>query len=367
MQSYDTDIRCSFANCTGLDTSDTPWKQAKTSLSRGGLGLRLLADHSSAAYIASFCTGRNVQSAPHLDNVISLYNSCVADCDTLSVSSLKDNSPNPKKLSDSIEELQFNSLLGTSSTADRGRLLSISFPHASAWISVVPSVSLGLHFDSQEFNTELKWWLGVNPSVSLDGNLMACPLCPGNSLDSLGYHWVTCKRGSDVTLRHNAIRDVLFSTFRRAGLSSHLEVGRGWGQDCSRTHPVDILVTNWDNGISAAFEVTVTSPLNSSVIMEVGMYSGVAARAAEFRKHSENDTKCVPLSWKCIPLAVKSYDAWGPEALKAFSQVATRLAIRVNTYKSKALADLYGRLSHTLNARAILTRSYFHLVQQVSV
>ena len=73
MQSYDIDIRCSFANCTGLDTSDTAWKQAKTSLSRGGLGLRLLADHSSAAYIASFCTGRNVQAAPHLDNVISLY------------------------------------------------------------------------------------------------------------------------------------------------------------------------------------------------------------------------------------------------------------------------------------------------------
>ena len=27
-----------------------------------------------------------------------------------------------------------------------------------------------------------------------------------------------------------------------------------WGQECSRTRPADILVTNWDNGISAAFE-----------------------------------------------------------------------------------------------------------------
>ncbi|KAL5482160.1 hypothetical protein EMCRGX_G022454 [Ephydatia muelleri] len=96
MQHYDADILRSFANCAGLDTSDTAWKQAKMSLRRGGLGLRSLADHSSAAYIASFCT----------------------DCNTLSVSSLKDNSPNQKKLSDSIEELQFNSLLGTSSTAD---------------------------------------------------------------------------------------------------------------------------------------------------------------------------------------------------------------------------------------------------------
>ena len=103
-------------------------------------------------------------------------------------------------------------------------------------------------------------------------------------------------RGGDVTLRHNATRDVLFNTFGRASLSSHLEVGSGWGRDCSRTHPADILVTNWDNGISAAFNITVTSPLNSSVIMEAGMYSGVAARAAELRKHSENDTKCAQLS-----------------------------------------------------------------------
>ena len=58
----------------------------------------------------------------------------------------------------------------------------------------------------------------------------------------------------------------------------------------------DIFVTNCDNDISAAFDVTVTSLLNSSVIMELGMYPGDAARAAEFRKHSDNDTKCAQLS-----------------------------------------------------------------------
>ncbi|KAL5509137.1 hypothetical protein EMCRGX_G004447 [Ephydatia muelleri] len=63
MQRYDADICHSFANCTGVDTSDTAWKQAKTS----------------------------------------------RHCDTLSVCSLKDNSPSQKKQSDSIEELQFNS------------------------------------------------------------------------------------------------------------------------------------------------------------------------------------------------------------------------------------------------------------------
>ena len=104
--------------------------------------------------------------------------------------------------------------------------------------------------------------------------------------------------------------------------------------------------------------------------MEAGTYSGVTARAAEFRKHTQNDTKCTcaELSWKCIHLAIESYGAWAPEALKAFSQVATRSAIHGNTSKSMVLADLFGRLSHSLiraNARAILNRSYSHYVQQV--
>ena len=51
----------------------------------------------------------------------------------------------------------------------------------------------------------------------------------------------------------------------------------------------------------------------------------------------------------------------GPETLKVFSQVATCLSIHGNTSKSMALANPFGRLSHSLirsNARAILSRSY---------
>ena len=84
--------------------------------------------------------------------------------------------------------------------------------------------------------------------------------------------------------------------------------------------------------------------------LEAGLYQGVSA-----------NPKCVELGWRCIPLAVESYGAWEPEALRAFSQVdrwlATRLAIRGNTPKSKVVAELYGRNSWLLvraNARSIL-------------
>ena len=90
---------------------------------------------------------------------------------------------------------------------------------------------------------------------------------------------------------------MVYNTFQQAGLSAHLEVGCGWGQDHSRTRPADILVTNWDCGTSVFFDITVASPLNSINMLEAGMCQGVSAKAAEQRKHSENDPKCAALAW----------------------------------------------------------------------
>ena len=55
----------------------------------------------------------------------------------------------------------------------------------------------------------------------------------------------------DVTNRHNMLRNALFSTFRHASLSAHLEVGCGWGLDKSNTRPADILVSNWPKFLTA--------------------------------------------------------------------------------------------------------------------
>ena len=100
------------------------------------------------------------------------------------------------------------------------------------------------------------------------------------ALDPLGYHCVTCKRGGNITTRYNILRNVVYSTFQRAGLSAHSEVGCGWGQDNSRTRPAYILVTNWDCGSPAAFDITstVASPLNSINMLEAGMYQGASAK-----------------------------------------------------------------------------------------
>ena len=51
----------------------------------------------------------------------------------------------------------------------------------------------------------------------------------------------------------------------------------------------------------AAFDISVTSPLNSALIVEAGTSSGVAARVAEECKHEKNEEKCSELGDKLCP------------------------------------------------------------------
>ena len=88
-------------------------------------------------------------------------------------------------------------------------------------------------------------------------------------------------------------------------LTLRLDVTGGW----TKTRPADILVSNWDVSASEAFDISVTSPLYPSLVVEAVMVSGVATRAAVKRKHSENDAKCKELHWRCIPLVVETYCA----------------------------------------------------------
>ena len=76
-----------------------------------------------------------------------------------------------------------------------------------------------------------------------------------------------------------------------------MEAGSNLTKDHSHTRPADILVTNWSLGKLAAFDLSVTSPLNSNVLLEAGLAAGQAARTTEQRKHDENDAKCKELGW----------------------------------------------------------------------
>ena len=191
LELFDQDVRSCLSQSTSVDLTDVSWNQAQLSLSRGGLGMRSLMLHAPAAYIASICSsGYGLQSLTHLTHAVEMFNVCVAPADKISLDSLASSNINQKMLSSKLDDYQLQGIFNRSSVADRARLLSISAPHSSSWLSVVPSEGLGLHFEPNQYIVALKWWLGLDTSCG-----SSCAFCPDSILDPLGHHASTCKRG----------------------------------------------------------------------------------------------------------------------------------------------------------------------------
>ena len=177
-----------------------------------------------------------------------------------------------RSLSGKIEDHDLSVLLDKVSLPEKACLLSISSPHAAAWLSVIPSLRLNLHLEPAEFQIAVKWWLGI---AVID--IPVCSFCPSHALDPLGHHALTCKHGGDVVSQHNRLRDVLLESCRLACLGPQVEAGSGLGHEGHRTRPADILIPHWDLGKPAALDLSVTSTLNSSMLMEASVTSGSAA------------------------------------------------------------------------------------------
>eukprot|EP00731_Ephydatia_muelleri_P006380 Em0003g628a len=170
-----------------------------------------------------------------------------------------EDSPIPQKvLSGMIQAQHFQILLQSSSPANRAHLLSVAAPHASSWLSVVPSPGLSLHLESNEYQMAIRWWLWLDTS--------GWSMCPDTALDPLGHHAVTCRHGGDVVIRHNRLRDEVFNLCRRAHLSVSVERGHGLTRDLAHTRPADILIAGWDRGKPVALDLTITSPLCSAIL-----------------------------------------------------------------------------------------------------
>ena len=91
------------------------------------------------------------------------------------------------------------------------------------------------------------------------------------------------KRGGDVFSCHNKLRDVLAESCQRAHLGVQVEMGSHVTLNHSHTRPADLLVPNWVLGKPAAFDLSVTSPLNPTMILEASVTTGAAARTTEQR------------------------------------------------------------------------------------
>ena len=140
-----------------------------------------------------------------------------------------------------------------------------------------------------------------------------------------------------------------------------MEAGSNLSKDHSHTRPAYILIPNWSLGKPAAFDLSVTLPLDSNVLLEAGLAAGQAPELLS----KENLKKMMPnareLGWVCVPMVVEAYGAWGTEAMESFSLLTFHLATSSNVAMAEVLAALNGRQNLNLvraNATTILPRCF---------
>ena len=173
----------------------------------------------------------------HLINTVNLFNSLVSSSDAISQESAIWSPPSQRSLSHKLYSLSFSNLYDLSSPANKASLLSASASFTTSWVSVLPSGEPGTHLILAN-STQLFHRLETSRASS------CCLLCPEIALDPLGNHALSCRRGGDVVLRHNQLREICVDFCHKANLSAKVEAGSTPTPDLSRSHPVDALVNN---------------------------------------------------------------------------------------------------------------------------
>ena len=150
---------------------------------------------------------------------------CPRDLRNLLDSDVKD--PFQRFLSQFVFKSNHEVLLAKQPTSrEKLRVLAVSREHAGKWLHALPIKALNLEFESDAFNTLLRWWLGVpifrkspvqedlSRCPEVRRSPFSCPLLHGKSLppfpcdvplDPLGDHAVSCHVGPFLNTRQNGV------------------------------------------------------------------------------------------------------------------------------------------------------------------
>ena len=248
-----------------------------------------------------------------------------------------------RHLSRAIDEaMQFELLTSAPSIRSRALAQSTSLPHAGDWLNGVPSPILGLHLQDQEFRCCLRYWLGV----PLHSAPYPCPECHSTA-DQFGDHQVGCGGNGDRILRHNAIRDALFTVAQSASLAPSREA-LGVVAD-SQSRPADILLPTWHCGRPAALDIHVISPLQDLTLHEAASTPGHALQVGVQRKLSSHLANCRAAGVEFIPVVAETLGGLAEDTIKTVCAIGKAIAQRSSPHiSSTTTSQLFHRLAISL-------------------
>ena len=361
LRRFDNCIRGALENILGTPLTDNQWIQSSLPVSMTGMGLRSAVDHGPGAFLSSVAESSTLVESITKDNVKFSLAAAFAMLRLKSDDqfSLDDaSSVKQREISFKIDSRIHDELLSsTSDLRDKARLNSLSLDKAGAWLTVIPSKTLGLHLAPKEFRVSARYRLGL-PVFSTKG---PCVACKKQESDQLADHAIACGMEGERIGRHNRLRDLLFQVSSQAALSPVREERALLpGRD---SRPADVLLPSWFQGLDTALDVTVVSPLQQALVAKAAEHPGAALTHAYERKNRQSFEDCKTQGIHFQPLPVETLGGWHTQAVSVIKKLGRQLARQTGKEDSEVIAHTFQRLSILLmkgNSALILNRVPSH-------
>ena len=207
-----------------------------------------------------------------------------------------------------------------SSCSDRFKALvnACSYSYSGDWLRVVPIRDLRLEMPSNAYQRCLQYRLGV-PLYSSE---VTCGHC-GEMSDCSGDHDSWC-RGSlqRVSVRHNAVRDLLFQKAAEAQLGPQKEPQNLIPQH-GELRPADVFIPNFRYGRDVCIDVSIVSPFLH--IEQASATPGFNANFKASQKISKYRNMCQENGLDFVPFVMESIGGFHPDSIQVINRLARKI------------------------------------------
>ena len=344
---FDNLIEDAVSDLVGGHLPAWSWLKATLPVSLGGLGLRRASLYAPAAYTSSFVQSKplvakilgKMPSLPeHFSSVLSHLAGAAARPDWATLENI-DVPLRQRSLSRAIDLACFEKLCcDAPDSRSKALALCSSTRHAGDWLNAIPSKALGLHLHDLEFRSCLQYWLGL----SLVEEHSKCPVCQSPA-DPFGDHQIGCGGNGDRVLRHDSLRNVLFSASQSAALAPRKEVPSLIPG--SKSRPADLYLPYWKHGKPAALDVSVISPMQHLTVSKASAIQGHALSVGEDRKIAAHASSCHSVGVSFIPLIVETFGGWSNLAVETIKSIGRLQGQRLGISPAQTTTHLFQRLA----------------------
>ena len=326
-QSYVDLTLNAFTSFFSYNLDDRAVKQIELNLKRGGLGLRNSKTHHPAIYLASLST--------HLPQVSTILKRPTQHLEDLRLSLVHQLTPlmppnhfdeptaktfHQQTLCDLIDERHFDDLLLTARTnADKARLIAVSRPHASAFLSAPPITSLNLNLTSAEWNAAVAYRIGA---TVIEKNAICQAINCGTPLDPQAHHALRCKQGNDKHERHEEI--VYFLVARAKSAKMHAQANPKNIVRNAGARPGDLTIPGYTANKLSAFDFSCTDPTQSACVARAASTPLFAAdQRANAKQTKYADVLADNPDIAFYPIIAETFGGWNKEAEELFHRIAS--------------------------------------------